>query len=107
MPILPWEHVGEGKAWWLRLYGGRGRPGDSGSRPQPLLLFSYVGGICSIAQATLGGGCKPSKVLTSKVKNKSQKTFNIFDSVRIYSVLDRQRCLGISFLREVWLPKAV
>ena len=33
---------------------GRGRPGDSGSRPQPLLLFSHVGGICSIAQATLG-----------------------------------------------------
>lgn len=81
---------------------GRGRPGDSGSRPQPLLLFSHLGGICSIVQATLGGGCKPSKV-----KNSSQKAFNIFDSIRIYSVLDRQRCWGISFLREVWLPKAV
>ena len=90
-----------------QVVGGRGRPGGSGSRPQPLLLFSHLGGICSIAQATLGGGCKPSKFLTSKVKNSSQKTFNIFDSVRIYSVLDRQRCLGISFLREVWLPKAV
>ena len=66
MPILPWEHVGEGKAWWLRLYGGGDGLVTQVVDPSPFFCFHMWEAFVPLLRLPLGEDVNLPKFLLPK-----------------------------------------